>query len=260
MDIATLAGIVLGFGLIIGSIMIGGGIGAFIDIPSILIVVGGTIATTLIMERLENVKGAIAVAGHAFRNKAGSGGDVVATIENLLRLSGIARKEGLLGLEKEQISDPFLARGVRMAVDGVPVDDIVSTLQAELITMKARHTRGQKLFKFMAASAPAMGMIGTLIGLVQMLQALDDPSSIGPAMAIALLTTLYGAIIANIICAPIAEKLARRSAEESASMVIVIEGVEGLVRGQNAAIIKDKLTAHLDPKARSVATGPAKAA
>ena len=260
MDVATLIGIVLGFGLILGSILIGGGLGAFIDIPSALIVIGGTIATTLIMERLQNVTGAIKVAGKAFKNKAGSGGDVVSTIETVVRLSSIARREGLLALEKEKVDDPFLARGVRMAVDGVGVEEIVSTLQAELITMKARHTRGQKLFKFMAASAPAMGMIGTLIGLVQMLQALDDPSAIGPAMAVALLTSLYGAVIANIICAPIAEKLARRTAEESSNMIVVIEGIESLVRGQNAALIKEKLGSHLDPKAREAASGDAKAA
>lgn len=257
MDLATLIGIFLGFGLIIGSIMIGGGIGAFIDIPSVLIVVGGTIATTLIMERMENVKGAFKVAGKAFTSKAGAGGDVVSTIETVVRLSGIARREGLLALEKEKVDDPFLARGVRMAVDGVTVDEIVATLQAEMITMKARHTRGQKFFKFVATSAPAMGMIGTLIGLVQMLQALDDPSSIGPAMAVALLTTLYGAIIANVIAAPIAEKLARRSAEESANMTVAIEGIESLVRGQNAALIKEKLASHLTPAARTASDAKA---
>jgi len=260
MDLATLIGIILAFGLIIGSIMIGGPITAFIDIPSVLIVVGGTLATTLIMERMENVKGAIKVASKAFNSKAGSGGDVVATIETVVRLSGIARREGLLALEKEKVDDPFLARGVRMAVDGVTVDEIVATLQAEMVTMKARHTRAQKLFKFMAASAPAMGMVGTLIGLVQMLQNLSDPSSIGPAMAVALLTTLYGAVIANVIAAPIAEKLARRTAEESANMTVTIEGIESLVRGQNAALIKEKLASHLTPAARSASAGDAKAA
>ncbi len=210
-------------GLIVGSIMMGSGLGAFMDVPSLLIVVGGTIATTLIMERMENVIGAVKVAKHTFSQP---GGDVTKTVKTILNLSATARREGLLALEKVKVEDEFLAKGVRMAVDGLPEDQIIETLGAELVSMKARHTRGQKLFKFMGASAPAMGMIGTLIGLVQMLMALDDPSTIGPSMAIALLTTFYGAILAFVICNPIAEKLERRSQEGQAMPLVVIAGVK----------------------------------
>ncbi|HJL15029.1 MAG TPA: MotA/TolQ/ExbB proton channel family protein [Sandaracinaceae bacterium LLY-WYZ-13_1] len=248
MDIATLIGIVLGFGLITGSILMGGSITSFIDVPSLLIVVGGTVASTLIMERLERVLGAFKVAMNAVRGgKAASASD---TIKRIVELSAIARREGVLALENEQIEDGFLEKGVRMAVDGMPEEEIVHTMQAELMSMKERHQRGQKLFKFMSSTAPSMGMIGTLIGLVQMLQSLDDPSSIGPAMAVALLTTMYGAVLAFLVCGPIAEKLGLRSKEETARMVVIIEGIQSIVRGQNATIIQEKLEARLAPTER----------
>ena len=132
-----------------------------------------------------------------------------------------------------------------------PKRRFAQTLTAEMIAMKRRHSRGQKLFKFMASTAPSMGMIGTLIGLVQMLQALDDPSSIGPAMAVALLTTMYGAICAFMIFGPIAEKLERYGQEETANMVVVIEGIDSIVKGHNAMIIKEKLEARLPPSDRN---------
>ncbi len=256
MDKATLIGIISGFGLILGSILLGSGLGAFLDVPSALIVVGGTISATLIMERLENVVGAAKVAKNAFFTRQSRVSD---TISVILRLSNLARREGMLALENEAVEDPFLAKGIRMAVDGLSQEEISETLRAELVSMKDRHQRGQKLFRFMGTTAPSMGMIGTLIGLVQMLQSLNDPSSIGPAMAVALLTTMYGAVLAFVVCNPIAEKLQNRSREESASMLIVIEGIEGIVKGHNAALIKDRLEARLAPKARTVEQEPAAA-
>ncbi len=247
MDLGTIIGFVLGLGLVFGSIMMGAGMGPFMDLPSLLIVVGGTIATTLMMERMERVIGAFKVAKHTLMQP---GGDVTKTVKTILKLSATARREGLLALEKVKVDDEFLAKGVRMAVDGLPEDQILETLNAELVSMKQRHTRGQKLFKFMAGSAPAMGMIGTLIGLVQMLMALDDPATIGPSMAVALLTTFYGAILAFMICTPIAEKLERRSQEESANMKVVIAGVRSIVAGHNPAIVKDALEARLAPAQR----------
>lgn len=258
MDVATLIGIVAALVLLIGSIMISGGLGSFIDVPSLMIVVGGTIAATLIMERMERFLGAFRVAMNALRK--GQGADTASTIQRIVELSGIARREGVLALEREPISDPFLAKGVRLAVDGLPEAEIRSTLVAELVSMKERHQRGQKMFKFMGATAPSMGMIGTLIGLVQMLQSLDDPSSIGPAMAVALLTTMYGAVIAFLFCNPIAEKLAVRTKEESARMTVIIEGVSAIVRGQNAMLIQEKLEARLPPDARTSEKSESRAA
>lgn len=247
MDLATVVGLVLAFGLIIGSILLGGSLNAFVDAPSIMIVIGGTIAATLTMESMANVIGAMKVAMNAVFNKCR---DPVATIQKILELSNTARREGILALETVKVDDPFLAKGLRLAVDGLPREEIRETLTVELVAMKARHTRGQKMFKFMNGTAPSMGMIGTLIGLVNMLQTLDDPASIGPSMAVALLTTMYGAIVAFVICGPIAEKLERRTADESVTMTVVIEGIDSIVKGHNAALIKDKLQARLAPKER----------
>jgi chemotaxis protein MotA len=247
MDIATLIGILLGFGLLASATAAGSSLSAFIDVPSLLIVLGGTVSATLMMENLSNVMGALRVARHALFHRAS---DHAATIQNILELSNIARKSGVLALAGVEVSDPFLAKGVRLAALGLDRDEIRETLSGELAAMRQRHLRGQKMFKFMGNSAPAMGMIGTLIGLVQMLQSLNDPTRIGPAMAVALLTTLYGAVTAFLICNPIAAKLERRSAEESASMNAVIEGIDAIVKGHNSHVIKDKLQARLAPKDR----------
>lgn len=247
MEIGTPIGIVLGIGLIVGSILISGSLLAYWDLPSVLIVFGGTIATSLIAEKLENVLSAIKLAKNAFRIPPG---DAAKTIERIVELSAITRREGLLALENEKFEDAFLAKAVRKAVDGLPPEEIREQLVAELVAMKSRHKRGQKLFRFMGSSAPAMGMIGTLIGLVQMLQTLDDPSKIGPAMAVALLTTMYGAILAFIFCNPLAEKLERWSDQEGAHMLVVIEGTDSIVKGLGAGVIREKLEARLSPKER----------
>lgn len=247
MDIATIVGAILATVLIVGSILLDGELGAFFNVPGLMIVVGGTIAAAMLIESMANVVGSIKVAKNTLLNK---GADSIATIQKILELSNTARREGILALESVKVEDPFLAKGLRLAVDGLPREEIRETLTVELVAMKARHTRGQKLFKFMGSTAPSMGMIGTLIGLVNMLQSLSDPASIGPAMAVALLTTLYGAILAFMICNPIAEKLERRTQEESANMTVVIEGVDSIVKGHNAALIKDKLQARLSPAQR----------
>ena len=247
MDIATVIGTILGFGLLIGAILLDGTLGAFFNVPGLLVVVGGTIAATFMMESMQNVVGTMKVAKNTLFNK---GSDSIATIQKILELSNTARREGILALETVVVDDPFLAKGLRLAVDGLPREEIRETLTVELVAMRQRHTRGQKMFKYMGTTAPSMGMIGTLIGLVQMLQTLDDPAAIGPAMAVALLTTLYGAVMAFLMCNPIAEKLERRTAEETANMTVVIEGVDSIVKGHNAAVIKDKLQARLPPKDR----------
>lgn len=248
MDGATLIGSVLGFGLILGATALSGRLAAFIDLPSLLIVFGGTLATTLLMESLSNVLGALRVASQTLFHR---GSDCVSTIQRIVELSHTARHKGVLALADVEVEDAFLAKGLRLAVAGLDRDEIRETLNAELVSMKQRHLRGQRMFKFMGSTAPAMGMIGTLIGLVQMLQTLNEPSRIGPAMAVALLTTLYGAVTAFLVCNPIAAKLERRSAEESANMTVVIEGVDSIVRGHHTEVIQDKLQARLAPKDRA---------
>jgi len=249
MDIATLIGLIAGFTLIIVSIMLGSPLSTFINPPSVIIVFGGTICCALIAENMGNCINAAKVAFNAFLNKSPS---VENTISVIAKLAAVVRKEGLLALENEQIDDPFLAKGVRFAVDGIPPDEIQTSLKAELVALKQRHKRGQQLFRFMASTAPAMGMIGTLIGLVQMLRTLDDPSSIGPSMAVALLTTLYGALIAFLLCGPIAEKLEHRSSEEVANMIVVIEGLDSILKGENGRIVQEKLAGYLPPKDRNL--------
>ncbi len=204
MDLATIIGIVVGFGLVIGSIVLNGSLGAFINGPGLVIVVGGTLAATLISEKLETFIGAAKIALKAFIAKPVF---VDKTINRLVELAILMRKEGALALENEEIDDAFLAKGVRLSVDGLAPDEVHGTLVSEMRSLLERHRIGHRIFRFMGATAPAMGMVGTLIGLVQMLQTMDDPDSIGPSMAVALLTTLYGAVLAFLVFNPIADKL-----------------------------------------------------
>lgn len=250
MDIATLIGIVGALALIIGSILMGSPISAFIDVPSILIVFGGTIMATLVMQRLNIVLGSFAVAKNAFLLKIDSPDKL---IQEIVELALKAKKGGVLSLESEVVGNKFLNRGIRMAVDGVEPDMINASLNTEKAGVLRRHKTGQKVFKFMAATAPAMGMIGTLIGLVTMLRSLDDPAAIGPAMAIALLTTFYGAVLAFIIFGPIAEKLADRTEQERLIMQIVIDGVDGIARDSTPRVLEERLRSYLDPKIRTAA-------
>ena len=247
MDIATLIGIVAGFGLIIGAMASGGSLASFFNVPGLLIVGGGTLAATLINESLSHVGGALKVGLQAFLIRPTNAAQ---TIEQVTELAAKARKEGLVSLENEQIDDSFLARGVRLGVDGLSPEAIESVLLAEIRNMKQRHQRGQKIFKFMGATAPAMGMVGTLIGLVQMLQNMEDPAAIGPAMAVALLTTLYGAILAFMIFNPIAQKLEIRTGEETARKTIAMVGVESILKGDNSLVIQSKLESYLSPLER----------
>jgi chemotaxis protein MotA len=247
MDAATLIGSVLGFGLLLCATALSGRLSAFFDLPSLLIVIGGTLAATFMIETLGNVVGGLRVARNALFQRSS---DAAATIATILELSNTARHKGVLALGDVPVSDPFLAKAVRLAVSGLGREELRETLNTELLAMRQRHTRGQRMFKFMGSTAPAMGMIGTLIGLVQMLQTLNDPSRIGPAMAVALLTTLYGAVTAFLFCNPIAAKLERRSAEESANMNVVIEGIDSIVRGHHSTLIQEKLEARLAPRDR----------
>lgn len=253
MDLATIVGIVVGFGLVIGSIMLGGSLGAFINVPGLVIVLGGTLAATLISEKLAVFIGAFKVALKAFISKPVL---VDKTITRLVELATLMRKDGALALENEEIDDAFLAKGVRLAVDGLAPDEVNGTLMSEMRSLKERHRQGHRIFRFMGSTAPAMGMVGTLIGLVQMLQTMDDPASIGPSMAVALLTTLYGAIFAFLVFIPMADKLECRTKDEARNMSVVIMGVDSLLKGENPRFMRDKLDSFLEPKLRQVPEEP----
>ena len=247
MDIATLIGLIGALAMILGAITMGGDLAAFINIPSVVIVLGGTIMCTLTMQRLQFVLGAIKVAVNAFIYNLDPPEEL---IERIVALAIKARKDGMLALEREQIDYPFLQKGIQMAIDGSTPETIRAVLSTEMASFRARHERGHDIFKFMEGTAPAMGLIGTLVGLVQMLRTMNDPSTIGPAMAVALLTTFYGAVLAFVVCGPIARKLEHRTDEESALMRITMSGVMAMVSGENPRAIREQLISFLAPDLR----------
>jgi len=249
MDIATIAGLVSGSIFILFAILLGGNLGIFVDATSILVVCGGTVSAIFIMNPLSSVIATAKIVLNAFTTKPLTAPE---TIETITDLTLKARKNGTLSLENEVIENKFLAKGIRYIVDGVDPAVIETLLGIDIANMKLRHKTGVKQMKAFATFAPAFGMIGTLIGLVQMLQTLDDPSSIGPAMAVALLTTFYGAVIANLVFSPLAEKLAIRSDEESLVMKIIMDGVLSLVAGDNPKIVQEKLETYLPPPLRKM--------
>ncbi|WP_027177649.1 motility protein A [Maridesulfovibrio bastinii] len=247
MDIATLIGIVGGFGLVVATIIMGGNAAGFVDPPSLVVVFGGTFASVFIMFPMSTVIGAIKVGMKAFFAKPR---DPKAIIDQIVALAETARKESLVALEKATVDDTFLKKGIILVADGS--DDVLvrSVMEIEIDFMKKRHFQGQGVFKGMGTMAPAFGMIGTLIGLVNMLSNLSDPDAIGPAMAVALLTTFYGAVLANIMFLPIAKKLEERSMEEALYMEIMVEGVVAIQKGEHPSIVKEKLQAFLSPAMR----------
>jgi chemotaxis protein MotA len=249
MDIATILGIVSAFGLVIVAIFLGGGLMLFVNIPSLMIVVGGTLGATMINYPLKEVVGVIGVVKNAIltRNIA-----VTDLIKQFIEFAHKSRKEGILSLEADikEVSDDFFRKGVQLSIDGLEPDEIRDILETEVDFIRSRHQLGAEVFSTMGAFAPALGMIGTLIGLVQMLQSMEDPSTIGPAMAVALLTTFYGSIMANIICIPIAGKLKTRSKEEVLSKELMIQGIISLSNGDNPRILEQKLKAFIPPNQR----------
>ena len=250
MDIATIVGLLGAFGLIFASI---DDIGAFIDTPSILIVVCGSAMVTLARSSLSGFLGAGAVAGKCFMYKMDAPKDL---IETMVELATIARKDGMIALEGQELSNKFLAKGVGMLVDGSDADVIKPTLERVKDSAKIRQTDVSNLFAAWGEVAPAMGMIGTLIGLVQMLGNMSDPKAIGPAMAVALLTTMYGAILANVIMLPLNMKLVEMCAAEEQNNELIIEGLLFMAEGGNPRVLGDKLAAFLDPKVQAeLATG-----
>ncbi|MBU0753583.1 MAG: MotA/TolQ/ExbB proton channel family protein, partial [Planctomycetes bacterium] len=240
MDIASLLGIVSGTGLVLISIMMGGPLDIFIHIPSLMVTLGGTIASTLINYPLNKVMSVFRVSKNVFLFKLPSFAEI---IKEIVDFSVISRREGLLALENklENLDDPFMAKGIRLIIDGFPTETVRDILEIDADQTAQRHATGKSILDAMGAAAPAFGMIGTLIGLVQMLQTMDDPSSIGPAMAVALLTTFYGAVLANIIFIPLAGKLKNRSQAEVLSKTLITEGMESILAGENPRIMEQKL-------------------
>ena len=249
MDLATLIGLLGAFATVATAIFLGGSAGAFIDVKSILIVFMGTMLVTMMKFSLGQFLSAAKVAVKAFTNKLATPESL---IEKSVELAKTARQGGLLALEEAEIEDEFMKHGIGLLVDGHPADVVRTMLMKDKSQTLQRHSEGQNIFKAIGDVGPAMGMIGTLIGLVQMLSAMDDPKQIGPAMAVALLTTLYGAILANMFALPVADKLALRSKEENHRKSLIIDALLAIQEGQNPRIIENLLEAYLPRSARSV--------
>lgn len=242
MDLATLIGLIGAFAIVIASVMLGGSVGTFVNTPSLLVVLGGTALVTMMKFSLGQFLGAASVAVKAFLHKPLPPKEL---IETAIDLAKSARKEGLLALENAEVGDEFMQTGVGLLVDGHSAETIRTMLEQDLSQTLQRHSNGQAIFKAIGDVAPAMGMIGTLIGLVQMLSNMDDPRQIGPAMAVALLTTLYGALIANMVALPIADKLAVRTKEEKVSKSLIIDALLCIHEGQNPRVIESMLQTYL---------------
>jgi len=250
MDIATLLGIISGIGLILGSIVMNSGLNIFISISSLMIVFGGTIAATLISYPLSEFLSVMGFLVKVFTNDSKS---VDETIDELVMVADTAKKEGILALEEytEVFEDDFLIQAIRMLVDGKSKDAIVSHLQTDTRLMMKKHKIGWQIFSKMGEYSPAFGMIGTLIGLIQMLADLNNPSSIGPKMAVALITTFYGTLFANLIYLPMSHKLKRRSAKKQHHRELVLEGIMGIREGTNPRLLREKLLMYSEDKIKS---------
>jgi chemotaxis protein MotA len=250
MDIASLIGVIVGFALIVGSILVGGGsFGAFWDAPSVLVVGGGALAAALISFPLPTFLNVFKVSRKVFFWKVDSTQSV---IRSIVSLAEVARRDGLLALENklDEVDNQFIVMGIQMAVDGTRPEVMEDILRTEIDAVATRHRDGKALLDCMGRFAPAFGMIGTLMGLVIMLGDMSDPSKIGAGMAVALLTTLYGAVASNVVFLPFAEKLGYTNRQELLLMEIALRGIMAIQSGENPRIIEQKLSTFVAPNHR----------
>ena len=252
MDLDSLIGIVGAVGMILSAMIAGGGVAPFIDTQSILIVFGGTFFGVMYSNPLPVFLGSFGAMAKAFMPKAAKLDECV---ERMVELAAMSRKDGMMALEGQPVPDKFFEKGMQMLVDGADEQKLVKQMKSEIESMKARHASQQGAVQGWVNLAPAMGMIGTLCGLVGMLQNMSDPKAIGPAMAIALLTTLYGALVANCIAKPIAEKLEGYSKDESENCELIMEGIRGIQNGMNPRSMADLLATRLAPNDRAALEG-----
>jgi len=242
MDIATIVGIVLGLVVVIGAIAVGAGKELFINIPSLAITMGGMLCATLIHFSLPQFLGIFSIIKKTIAAKVPSQSEL---IQKMVNYAAINRRDGALALEQEisKIDDLFFVKGLQMLVDGQDGENVRELMSLEIQYLQERHSTGKKMLEFMGAAAPAFGMIGTLIGLVQMLSNLSDPSGIGAGMATALITTFYGAFAANLIFIPLAGKLGIYSKAETTAMEMITEGICAIAQGENPTAVREKMQA-----------------
>ncbi len=249
MDLGTIIGIITGFGLVIGAMLTGGGLSWFADTPAAMIVVGGTLGALLINYPLGDVFRVMNVAKNVFFTRSQN---VEAVVEQLVNIARITRREGILSIQKivGGIRDPFLKKGVELVMDGLEPETISNILETEIESAAERHRLGAEIFTSLGSFAPAMGMTGTLIGLVKMLMQMNDPSSIGPSMSIAFVATFYGVVSANLIFLPIAGKLKTRSSQELMIKQLIIGGILSIQNGDNPRVVEQKLHSFMQPSKR----------
>lgn len=251
MDLASVIGLLTAIALIIGSIAAGTApFTAFIDVPSILVVIGGSMAASMMCFSLKTILSMPMVAKKVFLHKPEN---PAALIEQLVSLAETARRDGLLALEGrvDEVDNNFIRLGIQMAVDGTRPEVIEDIMRTEIDAIATRHRDGKSLMDQLGRFAPAYGMIGTLMGLIMMLSDMSDPSSIGSGMAVALITTLYGAIMANALFIPFSEKLGFNNKQELISLEIVVRGIMAIQSGENPRVIAQKLSTFLPPKLRA---------
>jgi chemotaxis protein MotA len=253
MDIATIIGILLGFMVITSAIVSSSGWQTFIHLPSMAITIGGMLCATLIHFSLPQFLGIFSVIKKTIVTKIPSQKEL---IQKMVNFAAINRRDGALALEPEiaNLSNPFFIKGLQMLVDGQDSESIRDLLEPEIQHLQERHFKGKKILEFMGAAAPAFGMIGTLIGLIQMLRTLESPESIGSGMAVALLTTFYGALTANLIFLPLAGKLGIYSKEETTAMEMIAEGLCAIAQGDNPTIVRERIQAFVSQSRRQEGT------
>jgi chemotaxis protein MotA len=247
MDFATFFGSILGFSLLIAAIVLGGQYDIFFNIPGLMIVVGGTFSAICVTFPLSDIFHAVSAVFKIFRTRKVTPNEVV---NLMVKLAEISRREGLIALENIETDNNILKKICQLIADNADTDLIEETLAIEITSLRQRHFIVQEVFKKMANYAPAFGMIGTLVGLVQMLASLKDPESIGPAMAVAILTTFYGSVLSNLVFLPIAGKLKSRTIEEILHLQIIFEGAKSILQNNNPRFVYEKLSSFVPPKER----------
>lgn len=250
MDLATVVGCLIAWILVIGGMASGGNIGAYIDFPSLLITVGGTLGAVIMAHPAETLKSAGGAVKSAFFS---SDPNLLAMVQTIVSFAEKARREGLLALESDvaDLDDEFLRKSIQLVVDGTDPELVKAILDTEIGILEDRHSSNKAIFDATAELAPAYGMIGTLIGLIAMLGNLADVSALGPGMAVALITTMYGSMMANMIAIPVSKKLGARSSKEIVSMELMVEGILAIQAGENPRIVEEKLKVFLPPKLRT---------
>lgn len=259
MDLFAVLSMAATLAVVLGAIVLGGSPGAFFNLPSVLITIGGTLGAVAVATPVEELRKLPQTLRLAFSRKAEQ--DLLPIMRSMIELARKARAEGLLALEEEvsRIEDSFIRKSTQLVIDGTPPELVQSIMETEIALQEEQGAATRRVFDLMAELAPAFGMLGTLIGLIQMLRHLDSPEALGPGMAVALITTLYGSFIANVFAIPVSRKLANQTAEKVKFMEVIVEGIMAIQAGENPRIVEEKLKVFLPAERREFLRAPGKA-